>query len=94
MHELLVIDHLTLAISLRNLHLLVGIAVSILINFLNGAKLVLTKLEVNVLGLLNSRIDSVNFKLVGMHLSLIILQLSTHLLQLLSALLEVGLIEC
>ena len=93
MHELLVIDHLTLAISLRNLHLLVGIAVSILINFLNSAKLVLTKLEVNVLGLLDSRIDSVNFKLVGMHLSLIILQLSTHLLQLLSALLEVGLIE-
>lgn len=49
-------------------------------------------LEVSVLGSLDLTIDSVNLKLIGMHLTLVILEFSNHFLKLLGAFLEVLLV--
>ena len=65
------------------------LTISLLVDLLDGSKLVLSHLEEHLFALGYSAADTVDFKFVGVDLRLVVFELSAHLLELLSALLQV-----
>ena len=60
---------------------------------MDSVELARADVEVDLLGLRDPLIDSIDFKFVGMDLGLVVLEFGAHLLQLLSTFLQVGLIQ-